>query len=248
MAADPPDELAALAEALGHRFAAPTLLAEALTHPSAIKPGGRKARARDYDRLEFLGDRVLGLVIAELLHTRFPTADAGELARRFNSLVRQESLARIADSIGLGDFVRLSKSERESGGAAKPAILADACEAVIAALYLDGGLPAAESFIRGRFEPLLQDLASDAKDPKTALQEWAAARNLEPPVYAVAEQAGPAHEPMFTVTVSLSGGDAAQSAEGRGGSKRAAEQAAARALLKTLPAARRRRAKRDSRK
>lgn len=248
MAADPPDELAALADALGHRFADPSMLAEALTHPSAIKPGGRKTRTRDYDRLEFLGDRVLGLVIAELLHTRFPTADAGELARRFNSLVRQESLARIADSIGLGDFVKLSKSERESGGAAKPAILADACEAVIAALYLDGGLPAAEAFIRGRFEPLLQDLASDAKDPKTALQEWAAARNLEPPIYAVAEQAGPAHEPMFTVTVSLGGGgDAAQSAEGRGGSKRAAEQAAARALLKTLPVERRKRAKRGSR-
>lgn len=247
-AADPLDELAALAEALGHRFADPSLLAEALTHPSAIKPGGRKVRARDYDRLEFLGDRVLGLVVADLLHSRFPTADAGELARRFNGLVRQESLARVADTVGLGDFVKLSKSERESGGAAKPAILADACEAVIAALYLDGGLPAAEAFIRGRFEPLLQDLASDAKDPKTALQEWAAARNLEPPVYAVAAQAGPAHEPMFTVTVSLADTAGLQSAEGRGGSKRAAEQAAARALLKTLPADRRRRSKRDSRK
>jgi ribonuclease-3 len=230
--AEPPADLARLAPALGHSFAEPRLLEEALTHPSATTGRSRKARGRDYNRLEFLGDRVLGLLVADLLHRRYPQADAGELARRFNALVRQESLAMVAEAVDLGGYLRLSRSERDTGGAAKPAILADACEAVIAALYLDGGLEAARAFIHSRFEPLLAEVASPAKDAKTALQEWAAARSLPPPTYQVAAQEGPPHEPMFTVTVGIEG---FSPATGRGRSKRTAEQAAARGLLKTLP-------------
>jgi ribonuclease-3 len=184
--------------------------------------------------MEFLGDRVLGLTVAELLHERFPDADAGELARRFNTLVRQESLARVAESVDLGRYLRLSRAERDSGGAAKPAILADACEAVIAALYLDGGLPAAQAFVRSQFEPWLDQIASAAKDPKTDLQEWAAARSMTPPAYSVSVQEGPPHQPNFTVTVFLAG---FEPATGQGGTKRNAEQSAARALLAQLPKA-----------
>jgi ribonuclease-3 len=223
-----------LAERLGHRFAKPELLAEALTHPSAVRRHGRDkgtARAGDYNRLEFLGDRVLGLIVARMLHERYADADAGELARRFNALVRQESLASVAEKIELGRFLKLSKSERQAGGGAKPAILADVCEAVIAALFLDGGLKAAEKFVRSHFEPYLDAKASPAKDAKTVLQEWAAARGLEPPVYSVSAREGPAHAPTFTVTVALPKQGVAT---GTGRAKRTAEQAAARALLRTL--------------
>lgn len=222
-----------LAAALGHQFHNLKLLEEALTHPSVEMTAGRRRNEfRDYNRLEFLGDRVLGVIVAELLHERFPAAEAGELARRFNALVRQESLARVAQSLGLGEYLRLSKSERDMGGAAKPAILADACEAIIAALYLDGGLEAARSFVRRQFEPRLAELGNAAKDAKTALQEWAAARSLAPPVYEVTQQKGPPHDPTFTVTVRL---DGQGEITGEGRTKRSAEQAAARALLKSLP-------------
>jgi ribonuclease-3 len=168
-----------------------------------------------------------------LLFERYPGAKAGELARRFNALVRQESLARIADAIELGRFMRLSRSERKSGGAGKPAILADVCEAVIAALFLDSGLKAAERFVRSRLEPMLDEIASAAKDAKTALQEWAAARGLGPPLYKVKTHEGPPHDPTFTVTVGINDHG---SAEGRGKAKRTAEQAAARSLLRSLTA------------
>ncbi len=230
MGEDKPD-IAALAAALGHSFADIGLLEEAVTHPSAGARRGR--RRRDYDRLEFLGDRVLGLAVADILHRRYPSDAAGELARRFNALVRQQSLARMAEALGLGAYVRLSRSERQSGGARKPAILADVFEAVIAALYIDGGLAAAQNFLGTCLAPSLDEVASAAKDAKTALQEWAAARGLPTPVYAVAVREGPPHAPMFTVSVTVAGHDPAA---GKGGSKRTAEQIAARALLKSLPA------------
>lgn len=230
MGEDKPD-IAALAAALGHSFSDLGLLEEALTHPSAGARRGR--RRRDYDRLEFLGDRVLGLAVADLLRRRYPNDAAGELARRFNALVRQNSLARMAEALGLGAHVRLSRSERDSGGARKPAILADVFEAVIAALYIDGGLAAAEKFLGTCLAPSLDEVASAAKDAKTALQEWAAARGLPPPVYAVAAREGPPHAPMFTVSATIDGhGPAA----GKGSSKRTAEQIAARVLLRSLPA------------
>ncbi|HEX6959783.1 MAG TPA: ribonuclease III [Ferrovibrio sp.] len=232
-----------LQRALGHRFADPRLLEEALVHPSANPRRSRSKSARqknaeaappirDYNRLEFIGDRVLGLVVATLLAERFPQAEAGDLALRYNALVKQESLARFAQSLGLGDFIQLSRSERDSGGAGKPAILADACEAVVAALYLDGGLKVAESFVRRYMEPLLGDFAAGAtKDAKTALQEWAAARGLAAPRYDVVSQEGPPHEPRFTVSVRLGDGEPEI---GQGGSKRAAEQEAAGRLLARL--------------
>jgi ribonuclease-3 len=231
-----------LQKALGHRFADPRLLEEALVHPSANprrsraksvrQKDGEAAQARDYNRLEFIGDRVLGLVVATLLAERYPQAAAGDLALRYNALVKQDSLARFAQTLGLGHFIQLSRSERDSGGAGKPAILADACEAVVAALYLDGGLKVAERFVRRYMEPLLGDFAAGAaKDPKTALQEWAAARGMATPRYEVVNQEGPPHEPHFTVAVRLGSGEPET---GKGGSKRAAEQEAAGHLLARL--------------
>lgn len=218
---------ARLNQALGHDFAAPDLLDEALTHPSIRSGQG----SRDYDRLEFLGDRVLGLVIAERLLVRFGEADAGHLARRFNDLVRRETLAEVAHEVGLGDHLKLARSEVESGGRDKPAILANACEAVIAALYLDGGLTAAADFIGRYWEPRMAALTKAPKDAKTSLQEWGHARGLEPPSYSVVEQTGPAHLPQFTIEVSLA---EFAPARGCGSSKRNAEQAAAAALLAVL--------------
>jgi ribonuclease-3 len=232
-----------LQRTLGHRFNDPKLLEEALVHPSANPRRSRSKSARqknadaippmrDYNRLEFIGDRVLGLIVATLLAERFPQAEAGELALRYNALVKQDSLARFAQSLGLGDFIQLSRSERDSGGAGKPAILADACEAVVAALYLDGGLKVAERFVRRYMEPMLGDFsAGAAKDAKTALQEWAAARGMAAPRYEVVSQEGPPHEPHFTVSVRLGNGEPET---GKGGSKRAAEQEAAGRLLSKL--------------
>jgi len=233
-----------LQQLLGHKFADTKLLEEALVHPSAnprrsrAKSARQKAQPaeppviqRDYNRLEFIGDRVLGLIVATLLAERFPQAEAGELALRYNSLVKQESLARFAQSLDLGDYIQLSRSERDSGGGGKPAILADACEAVVAALYLDGGLRAAERFVRRYMEPMVTEVAAGDKDPKTALQEWAAARGMGAPRYKIVNQEGPPHEPRFTVSVELGSG---KLAKGQGGSKRAAEQEAAGHLLGEL--------------
>lgn len=227
-------ELARLEDVLEHRFADAALLTEALTHPSVDRP----KRRNDYDRLEFLGDRVLGLVIAAHLFRRFPRAKAGDLAQRYNALVCQDCLARIAAGLHLGSYIRLSRSEKAMGGAKKPAILADALEAVIAALYLDGGATVAERFVLAQFTPLIDDLGPPGKDAKTTLQEWAQGHGLTPPVYRLAEYEGPAHAPRFVVTAELAGGAAAGGAEarGEGGSKREAEQTAAARLLAALGA------------
>lgn len=222
-------ELGPLEDLLGHRFARPDLLIEALTH------GSVEGRAkRDYQRLEFLGDRVLGLIVAGDLLARHPEADAGGLARRLNELVREETLAGVAQAIGLGRHLRLSKSEDEQGGRAKPAILADVCEALIGALYLDGGLEAAENFVRRHWAAQAATLAASApKDPKSALQEYAQARGKKPPTYSVIEASGPDHSPRFLVEARVPG---FAPARGEGGSKRAAEIAAAKALLDAIGA------------
>lgn len=213
----------ALETALGHRFARPGLLAEALTHPSAASP----ARA-DNQRLEFLGDRVLGLVIAEALCAAFPGEAEGTLAPRLNALVRRETLAEIAAEIGLGPHLTLGRSENISGGRRKIAILADAMEAVIAALYLDGGLDAARRFILERWHARLHTPAEAPQDAKTRLQEWAQGRGLAPPAYRVLGREGPDHAPLFTIEAALSTGQAARA---DAPSKKAAEQAAAARLL-----------------
>jgi ribonuclease-3 len=213
----------ALEERIGHRFTRAALLTQALLHASAAKRGDR-----GNERLEFLGDRVLGLVVAEALLARFPDEREGSIARRHASLVSQPVLARVAEAIGLGDFLTFAKGERDAGAATNPAILADAIEAVIAAVYLDGGLEPARTFVLAAWQPLIVEGSTPPSDPKTALQEWALGRGLALPSYRVVKSEGPAHSPRFEVTVAIEG---LAPAAGEGRSKRAAEKVAASALL-----------------
>lgn len=215
---------------LGHVFARPELLTQALTHPSMQQ--GRRSRTSDpYERLEFLGDRVLGLVVAEMLFDRFPAEAEGALARRHAALVRREAVARVAGEIGLARHLVLAKGEDDAGGRGNPGILADACEAVIGALYADAGFAVAASFVRSRWEKLMEEALAPPKDAKTGLQEWAQGRGKPLPAYRVLGQEGPPHEPIFLMEVSVEG---VGSAVGRGASKRVAEQAAAGALLEQV--------------
>jgi len=212
-----------LEDTLGYRFEDRTLLDDALTHRSVSGPGHV-----GYDRLEFLGDRVLALVVAEMLYRRFPDEDEGALAKRLVALVRRETLAVVAGDLGLGAHIRMSRGEKEGGGQFNEALLSDVAEAVIAAIYLDGGFVPAESFIERHWRALLEGTAEPPKDPKTTLQEWAQARGLDLPVYRVVERTGPDHAPEFRIEVSVSG-CAAQTALGK--SKRLAEQDAAAKML-----------------
>ena len=211
---------------LQHEFNAPDILEQALTHPS-----GASASRADNQRLEFLGDRVLGLVIAEELSQAFPDAPEGELAPRFNALVRRETLAEIATEIDLGKHLRLGRSESISGGRRKSAILADALEAVIAALYLDGGLEAAQTFIRQFWSDRILSARTAPLDAKTRIQEWAQGRGFAPPAYDLVNQSGPDHAPVFHVAAHL--GDSIRG-EGKARSKKLAEQAAAEELLRQV--------------
>jgi len=213
----------ALAQKLGHRFQNATLLHQALTHPSAAGP-----QAPSYERLEFLGDRVVGLIIADLLIQRFPREAEGALARRHAALVRRETLAQVAEALALGDHVIFARGEREAGTGGNPAILADAMEAVIGALFLDGGLAAASGFVVPFWTPLMEADDTPPQDAKTALQEWAQGRGLPLPAYREVDRQGPDHAPRFTVEVVVEG---EAPARGRGASKRLAEQAAAEDLL-----------------
>jgi ribonuclease III len=213
---------------LGHRFADPALLTEALTHSSAT--AGRRAR-RSNERLEFLGDRVLGLVIADFLIARFPQEGEGALSRRHAALVRREALAEVAGELAAGQWLVLGRSEEDAGGRANPATLANVMEALIGAVYRDGGLVAAESLIRRHWLPRLEAMAAPPRDAKTALQEWAQGRALGLPAYEVVAAVGPPHAPSFEIAVSLAGFAPARAIAR---SKRAAEQAAAEALLERL--------------
>jgi len=213
---------------LGHRFARPDLLAEALTHRSAAGPRGRGSN----ERLEFIGDRVLGLVVAEWLIERFPAEPEGSLGPRLAALVSKAALAGIAEAQGLGGFLNISRGEARRGVSGQATVLADALEAVIGALYLDAGLGAVRVFIRRIMEASLESQARPPKDAKTALQEWALKRALELPSYVTETETGPSHAPRFVVRVSV--GDAV--ARGEAGTKRAAEQAAASSLLAILRA------------
>ena len=211
---------------LGHRFRRPELLLRALTHPSISTP----ARP-DNQRLEFLGDRVLGLVLAEALLMADKGASEGQLAPRFNALVRKETCAAVARDIALGDVLRLGRSEMLSGGRRKEAVLGDAMEAVIAAVYRDAGFDAARDLVLRLWTDRVGRVEADARDPKTALQEWAQARGLPPPAYVETAREGPPHQPVFTITAQLATGEEHSATAG---SKRLAEQAAARALLARL--------------
>ncbi len=211
---------------LGHEFARPDLLTEAVTHGSAAGP----ARANN-QRLEFLGDRVLGLVMARALLAADPDASEGQLAPRYNALVRKETCADVARAIALGDVLRLGRSEMLSGGRRKDALLGDALEAVIAAVYLDGGIEVAERLVLRLWGERIGGVEADARDPKTSLQEWAQARGAPPPDYVELKRSGPDHAPVFTIEARLADG---RSARAEAGSKREAQQSAARALLKEI--------------
>jgi len=228
-AAGPAADLVALAERLGHAFAEPELLVRALTHPSAATRRG--AIDDSYERLEFLGDRVVGLIVADLLMADFPDEPEGALALRHAELVRRETLAEVASEIGLEDHLRLARGEEAAGERHNPALLANACEAVIGALYLDGGLAAAQRFVEPLWRPHLEADARPPQDAKTALQEWAQGRGLDLPDYREVGREGPAHEPHFTVEVAVEGQEPAR---GEGRSKRLAEQAAAARLLASV--------------
>jgi ribonuclease III len=233
-AADPlkkqpePTALAALEQALGHRFRDSQLLVQATTHSAA---GHGRADAIDNERLEFLGDRVLGLVVAQLLMERFPKATEGELGPRHATLVRREALAEVAGTIDLGSYLVLAAADAAGGSRNHPKFLADACEAVIAALYLDGGLEAAQSFITKQWAKQLGAVAVMPIEPKTALQEWAQGHGRPLPFYSVIRSAGAAHDPVFEVKVEVKG---LEPASAEGSSKRAAEKAAALTMLQRL--------------
>jgi len=216
-------DLKAFSGRIGHTFARPELLVRALTHGSI----GSETRP-DNQRLEFLGDRVLGLVMAEALLASDKGASEGLLAPRFNALVRKETCAEVAREVDLGAVLKLGRSEMMSGGRRKQALLGDAMEAVIAAVYLDSGFEAARALVLKLWEKRIASVEADARDPKTALQEWAQARKQSPPVYSETARSGPDHAPIFTIEARL---DSGQVATASASSKRAAEQAAAKALL-----------------
>ena len=204
-------------------FKDPSLLERALTHASA---GGD-----DNERLEFLGDRVLGFLIAEILVKKFPKESEGTLALKLNALVRMEACARVAEQAGVDKALIMAPSEDRAGGRRKGAILGDACEALIAALYLDGGILAARRFVTKYWTPLMTEVQGDLRDPKNALQEWAQGRKLGTPTYRLSKREGPDHAPRFTVDVLVKGQEPVQ---GEGSNLRSAEQAAARNLLARL--------------
>lgn len=210
---------------LGHSFKNTSLLTEALTHPSASQP-----LKPSYQRLEFLGDRVLGLVVAHLLIERFPHEAEGDLAKRHAQLVSREAAARAARALEIGPFIKFSKGELEAGGAGSASALGDVIEALLGAVYLDGGMAPAEALARKLWEPMLSLDLSPPRDAKTALQEWSQARSLGLPIYRVLGQSGPAHDPEFEVEAAVG----SRTAVGRGSSKRAAEQAAAKTLLEMM--------------
>lgn len=217
--------LNALQDRIGYAFGDVALLREAMTHGSVLD-GDRKRRS--YDRLEFLGDRVLGLIVSERLLREHEDEEEGELAPRFNALVNRQACARAARAADLGAAVSLSASEESSGGRKKEAILADLCESVIAALYLDGGMEAARAFITQFWGDAFDDVKNAPRDAKTVLQEWAAARRVGL-AYVELERSGPEHAPHFLIEARL---DGYAPARGEGGSKRDAQRAAAAAFLK----------------
>ncbi|MEM9704714.1 MAG: ribonuclease III [Pseudomonadota bacterium] len=218
-------EIKALQERLGYTFKDPELLVRAVTH-SSLSGGGNKLK--DLERLEFLGDRVLGLLTAEALWRKYPNMKEGDLAPRLNAMVRKESCAKAAKAWNVGSALRLSEQEDNAGGRKKTGILGDACEAILGALYIDGGLPAAEGAFDLFWTPNIDALTKRFRDPKTELQEWSQAKGIGAPSYRVLNHEGPAHRPAFTVEVQVEGFSAATA---NGGSKRAAQAAAAEIFL-----------------
>ena len=223
------DGLDGFQDRLGHRFADPSLLRRALTHSSVAAPG-----RRTNERLEFLGDRVLGLAIAEAMLAQDEAADEGRIAPRYNALVRKETCAEIARAVGIGAVLRLGRSEMQSGGRRKSALLGDAMEAVLGAVYQDAGFGAARALVLRHWAERIDGVAEDARDAKTALQEWSQANLDALPVYEQTARTGPDHAPRFTIRVRLRDG---REATGTASAKREAEQSAGRALLQDVQGA-----------
>lgn len=221
-------DFSTLAARIGHEFADPSLLERALTHVSALPAGQAARRVDSYQRLEFLGDRVLGLGVSAMLFVEFPEAEEGELSRRLADLVRKESCAEVAREWGIGEFLRLGEGEALTGGAAKSAILGDVCEAVLGAVYMDAGFDAAKNLVERFFRPKMLHPVRPLRDPKTALQEWAQARGLPPPHYRQCGRLGPDHAPVFMIEATVNGFEPVTA---QGSSKRFAEQASARKFL-----------------
>lgn len=217
-------DTARLEAVLGHRFADQSLLATALTHMSA-----EGSRLASYQRLEFLGDRVLGLSVAELLFRQFPQSEEGNLSRRLADLVRKETCAEVALGWNLGQFMRLGEGEILGGARKNKAILADACEAIIGAVFIDGGYEAARALVERAFGERMLKPVRPLRDAKTALQEWAQGKGYPTPTYSERGRSGPDHAPVFVVAAKITG---LADAEARGPSKRLAEQAAAETFLR----------------
>jgi ribonuclease-3 len=217
---------AAVEARIGHSFADPNLLLQAITHVSALK--SKRNRADSYQRLEFLGDHVLGLVVSDMLYHAFPSADEGELSKRLAELVRKESCADVAKSLGLLDDIKLGAIGPNADARLRKSVLGDICEAVIGAVFLDGGHAAAAEFVRRNWTERMHKPRRPLRDPKTVLQEWAQGKGLPTPVYREVERTGPHHDPQFRVAVDLPG---LAPAEGVGGSKRAAEKVAASVMI-----------------
>jgi ribonuclease-3 len=221
--------VAALSGRLGHDFRNPALLEQALTHRSAADP--KRNQLDSNERLEFLGDRVLALCMAEWLAERFPEEREGELGKRLAVLVAADTLAKVGDAIGLPAALRIPPAESRTGLRQRANVLADATEALIGALYLDAGLEAARAFVRREWTVAMEaDAATPPMSAKSRLQEWSLGRGQGLPEYTVVGTEGPSHAPVFTVLVKVCG----KAAEASGDSKRAAEQLAAEALLTEL--------------
>lgn len=218
--------IAELEQRIGHSFKDPALLQRALTHSSAVAP--TKRTQNSYQRLEFLGDRVLGLVVADRLQRDNATANEGGLSRALNAVVRKESCAEVARKLNVAPALILGQSEAKTGGAQKEAILGDVCEAIIGALYLDGGLEIARSFIETWFAKFIKNGVDGKGDAKTSLQEWAQSRSLNLPKYVEVAREGPDHAPEFTIEVQL---DRHEPVRATGKSKKIAEHDAATAFL-----------------
>jgi ribonuclease-3 len=217
---------AALEARIGHNFADPLLLATAFTHVSALKPA--RSRGESYQRLEFLGDHVLGLIVSDMLYRAFPNADEGELSKRLADLVRKESCADVAKSLGLVDDIKLGQVGASASARLRKSVLGDICEALIGAIFLDGGYAAAAQFVERNWIERMRKPRRPLRDPKTVLQEWAQSKGMPTPVYREVERTGPHHDPQFRVAVDLPG---LEPAEGVGGSKRAAEKVAASVMI-----------------
>lgn len=217
--------MSGIEDRLGHQFADPALLTHALTHRSAADARGGQLDSNE--RLEFLGDRVLGLVVAEWLVERYPEEREGNLTRRLSGLVATETLARVGEAIGLAEAIRIPPGEERAGLRARLTVMADAVEALLGAIYRDAGLDAARAVIRRHWAPLVEATPRPPVSAKNRLQEHTLGRGLGLPEYRLVSAAGPSHAPFFVVAVTAAG----RSAEGAGDTKRAAEQAAAVAWL-----------------